>query len=227
MHGTYRGAVHIPAFSRARTVLVGLLLTCWLVLGGAAAASAHTELLSTDPAEGSVLQDLPIEAAFTYSDEISPEFVDAALVAPAGAEPVPVDAVVEGSIVHVPVAGFVEPADGQWQVVVRVVSADGHPVEHTLAFQLAAPTAAEPTAPQGDGGEPSPEQTPVETPDPATEATPQPSPAPPAVDDTEPLDEEPGNPLAELVTGTAGAVLGGLALLAAVVAAVVHLRRRP
>lgn len=227
--GTYRGSVHIPARSRARTVLVGLLLTCWLVLGGAVSASAHTQLLSTDPAEGSVLQDLPLEATFQYSDEISSEFVDAALVAPGGAEPVPVTAVVEGSVVHVPVAGFVEPADGQWQAVVRVVSADGHPVEHTLTFVLDAPVAAEPTAPQGDGGEPSPEQTPVETPDPTAEPTPEPSPAPSATvaDPTDGLDEEPGNPLARLVTGPTGAVLGGLALLAAIAAAVVHLRRRP
>ena len=215
--------MQISAPYRAGTVVAGLLLTCWLVLGGAVAASAHTQLLGTDPVEGSVLPDLPLEATFTFSDEISPEFVDAALVAPGRGEPVPVSPVVEGTVVHVPVAGFVEPADGQWQVVLRVVSADGHPVESTLAFEHAAPP-EEPSA-EETAADPSPVQTLEDTPDPSAEPTPQPSSI--EADATDGLEEEPANPIARLVTGTSGAVLGGLALVAAVVAVVVHLRRRP
>ena len=211
---------------RLRTAAFGVVLACWLVLGGAVAAAAHTQYLGSDPGEGSVLQELPPEVTFEYSDEISPEFVDAALVAP-DAQPLEVTAEAQGSAVRIPVAGVADPADGQWQVVVRVVSADGHPVEHSLTFQVAGTAddtaSPEPSAPEASAGEPPLEQTPVETPGPTVEPTPQPSPAPSATE----ADGGSADPLAQAGAGPLGAVLVGLVALAGIAVVVVHLRRRP
>ena len=196
---------------RARAA-VGLLVAGWLVLGGAVGAAAHTQFLGSDPQEGSVLQELPAEVTFEYSDAVSPEFVVAAVAAP-GEEPAEVPAEAEGSVVRIPVAGAATPTDGQWQVVVRVVSTDGHPVEHTLTFELtgaagAGPPTGPPTAPSVPGT-------------PAAEPSPVPSAAEPGTTSADPLAQ------AGAGAGPLGAVLVGLVAVAGVAAVVVHLRRRP
>ena len=130
---------------------VAVLALAVAALALAAPASAHAQWLGSTPEEGAVLTGLPDVVVMTYSEEIAPQFVDTAVVPPGG-EPVVVEAVADGVDVTIDVAASPEVAGlatqaGEWQVVARVVSADGHPVEHTSGFELepAAAPAPEPT----------------------------------------------------------------------------------
>ncbi|MGJ7442464.1 copper resistance CopC family protein [Aquipuribacter sp. MA13-6] len=206
-----------------RALRAAAVLTVLAVAGvlTAAPASAHAEWLGSDPEEGSVLTELPAAVVMTYSEEIAPDFVDTAVVPPGG-EPIPTVGTADGVDVVVDLAGaadVVAVADqaGEWQLVARVVSADGHPVEHTTTFEVepavaAAPTpAAEPTPAPATSGPPSVE--------PAASA------APLASAEPSPISSDPVADVADGLPGWA-VPLVVLALLGAGVAAVVvHLRR--
>ncbi|MGJ7452420.1 copper resistance CopC family protein [Aquipuribacter sp. MA13-13] len=133
-----------------RALRAAAVLTVLAVAGvlTAAPASAHAEWLGSDPEEGSVLTELPAAVVMTYSEEIAPDFVDTAVVPPGG-EPIPTVGTADGVDVVVDLAGaadVVAVADqaGEWQLVARVVSADGHPVEHTTTFEVEPAVAAAP-----------------------------------------------------------------------------------
>ncbi|WP_340295631.1 copper resistance CopC family protein, partial [Aquipuribacter hungaricus] len=156
-----------PAARHAAVALVApLVLLLSLVVAGP--ASAHARFTGSDPAEGSQVDALPAAVVMSYSEEIAPQFVEAAVVAPDGTT-VPTTSSAAGTDVTVDLGGEVAAAadqTGTWQVVARVVSVDGHPVEHTTSFVLtaaAAPpapaegTTAAPTA--GTTGEATPEAT--------------------------------------------------------------------
>ena len=91
---------------------------------------------------------LPGAVVMSYSEDVAPQFVETAVVAPDGTT-VPTGAAVDGPDVTVDLAGADLPdLAGSWQVVARVVSVDGHPVEHTTTFvveQAAPPATADPT----------------------------------------------------------------------------------
>lgn len=207
--------------------LLGLLL--------AAPASAHARFEGSDPAEGAVLTELPGTVVMTYSEAIAPEFVDTAVVPPGG-EPVTTQAVADGVEVTVDLAAadVVEAAAraGTWQVVARVVSADGHPVEHTTTFELQPGPAAsasggsiEPVADTLTAG-PDPTGTDGGAAPPATDGATGPDGTGPTASPG-PVD---GDPVAGLADGLPGwvAVLAVLAAVAAAAAALVTvLRRRP
>lgn len=186
-----------------------------LLIGGigtvlAAPASAHASFVGSDPAEGSALGELPDVVVMSYSEEIAPQFVDTAVVPPGG-QPVPTEASVSGVDVTVDLAAADLPADtaGTWSVVARVVSVDGHPVEHTTTFEVqaaAAPPVSE--APSAVAGPTDSTGVPVE-----------PSPSAVATD-----------PVAAVTDGLpvwAVVLLAAAAVGAGVVAVVVQLRRRP
>jgi methionine-rich copper-binding protein CopC len=113
-----------------------------LLLGPAPIASAHTELLSTTPAEGATLQALPAAATLTFSDAVDARYTKVAVSTPAAAEPVPVTPTVSGSTVTVPLTAA---GAGGYAVVYRVVSADGHPVSGRLGFTVAGAATSSPS----------------------------------------------------------------------------------
>ncbi len=211
-----------------RTMRAAALLTVLAVAGvlTAAPASAHAEWLGSDPEEGSVLTELPAAIVMTYSEDIAPDFVDTAVVPPGG-EPIPTVGTADGVDVVVDLAGAADVAAvadqaGEWQLVARVVSADGHPVEHTTTFELEPAAVAEPA--------PAPEPTLAAEPSTAPSATAEPSPAQPTAEPV--ASAEPSAISSDPVAGTADGLprwavpLVVLALLGAGVAAVVvHLRR--
>ncbi|MFC3690497.1 copper resistance CopC family protein [Aquipuribacter hungaricus] len=187
----------------------------------AAPASAHAQWLGSDPQEGATLTEPPASVVMTYSETIAPEFVETALIPPDG-EPVLAEGTAGGVDVVIDVAGaegFAAVADqaGQWQVVSRVVSADGHPIEHTTTFEVV--PAASPAASAGASSPPATQPSATDTP--AARATDG------AAASAEPV-QAGDEPAAGAGDGGPGwtAPMAGLAVLVAVVAAVVLLRRR-
>jgi copper transport protein len=120
-------------------VVAGLaaLLTALLLAAGAAPASAHATLISTDPAEGEVLAETPDVVTFTFDEPVS--LTDESIrVFDAAGEPVDADAGSSGEVVTADLPD--ELADGTYVVTYRLVSADGHPIAGSLTFSIGAPS---------------------------------------------------------------------------------------
>lgn len=210
--------------ARAAAAVAVVLLVGGLSTVLALPASAHARFVGSDPAEGARLAELPAAVVMSYSEEISPQFVDTAVVPP-GQEPVVTQAAVAGSDVTVDVAaaGLDLGLAGEWQVVARVVSADGHPVEHTARFVVeadAAPAATtEQTTEQTTG------QTEAATDEPADQAA-EPTDEPSDEQTGAPLSDDPLSALRDTVPTWLGVLLALGALGAGAAALVVALRRR-
>ncbi|GGO84325.1 hypothetical protein GCM10011584_01600 [Nocardioides phosphati] len=56
---------------RRGALLAALLLAAWFVLGSTGSASAHTELVHTDPAQGTRLKGVPLQVVLTYGEPVS------------------------------------------------------------------------------------------------------------------------------------------------------------
>lgn len=123
----------------ARLLLVAALLQAALVivLGAAPPASAHATLVSTDPAEGAVLETAPEQVTFTFNESVIG--VPAGIqVFDATGEQVASSASVEEARLVVDLEG--EVGEGTLVVVWRLVSADGHPIGGSLSFSVGAPS---------------------------------------------------------------------------------------
>jgi copper transport protein len=119
-----------------RALVVGWLAV--LAVGVfAAPASAHATLLSSDPAEGEVLEAVPDVVTFTFSEGVSLTD-DSIQVFDAAGEPVESSASGEDEVVTSDLPGDL--ANGTYVVAWRVVSADGHPISGSLTFSIGAPS---------------------------------------------------------------------------------------
>ncbi|WP_125206467.1 MULTISPECIES: copper resistance CopC family protein [Isoptericola] len=109
---------------------------------GASSASAHDRLVSSDPADGAEL-DAPVDTlTLTFSAAIIPDGTQVRVSTPAAE--VDADVAVDGETVT---ATFDPPAEGgEHRVQWRAVSADGHPIEGELAYDVAAPAEPSPEA---------------------------------------------------------------------------------
>ena len=180
-----------------------------VVLLGTAPASAHTQLTGSDPADGARIGQLPVTVVVTYSEDIAEQFVTTAVITPDGTT-VPTSATVDGPEVRVDLSApdvLARAEQGGWQVVARVVSVDGHPVEGVTTFELIGPAPGA-TAAAGAAG----------AADATTDAT------------TDGSTDGSTDPAAALTDGLPrwAVVLGTVALVAAAGAALlVQLRRRP
>lgn len=129
--------------------LASLLLAAAVLLVPASPASAHDELVSTDPSADAVLETLPERITLTFSADVLTdagatvvEVTDADGTSLADGAPEPAGAEVTQAL-----AG---PASGAVTVKWRVVSSDGHPIDGSFAFTVpeAAPTpTSTPTTP--------------------------------------------------------------------------------
>lgn len=115
-----------------------VLLAVLLVGAGAAPASAHATLVSSDPAEGEVLPNSPGEVRFTFDEPVS-LVADGVQVFDADGEPVPATGSARDEIVVAEIPD--ELADGTYVVTWRIVSNDGHPVAGSLTFAIGTPSA--------------------------------------------------------------------------------------
>lgn len=206
-----------PRADRRRTHRPGAwaagALAAGLVLGAAPSASAHDRLVGSDPESGAVLEAVPAEAVLTFSSEVQ-ELGTVLELRDAAGEPAGGGATsVEGRDVVLPVPPELE--GGDYTVVYRVTSSDGHPISGEVPFTLdvaaAPPAAPSPSTTSGAGptataAEPSPSS--------GGAATSSPTAGGAAADDAEPAassTQDTGVPWAPVVVVLVVVVLGGLA----------------
>ena len=130
-------------------------------------ASAHSDLESTNPADGERLAAAPTELTFTFSEELLPDFVNFVAVDPGGQTTELTVTAVDGATAVIAWPGALP--GGDWRIEYRVVSQDGHPVNGHIVFSYPA------ASPSPTSASPSPTSTPTSTP---TSAAPTASPAP-------------------------------------------------
>ena len=192
-----------------RVVPLVVLLLLVLVAGGGI-AHAHSELVSTTPEDGQVLDAPPTELTFTFNEDLLPDFVNFVATDPGGQV---LELAVSG--VNGPTATVAWPAEapgGEWRVDYRVVSQDGHPVDGSITFSYAAESPSPTPTPSTPSPSPS-ATTSSATPEPApTSAEPSPS-AVPASESSGPS------------TGWIIAIVGVGALIGIVVVSLVARRR--
>lgn len=126
----------------ARLVVVVLLAVLGTVTG-AGVAAAHAGLVSVDPTDGST--GTPTRAVLVFTDPLQPEFVTVTLTDAGGtqlslAAPEVVDTTVTQPLPALPA--------GPVTLAYRVLSEDGHRVEGSTAFTVAASDASGTAAPQ-------------------------------------------------------------------------------
>lgn len=138
-----------------------------LTAGGllvASPASAHDELLGSDPAADATTDVLPAQITLTFSGDISTEQgANEIQVTDAGGTELAVgDVTVQDNVLTQPVAGT---ASGVVTVLWKVVSSDGHPIAGDFTFTVTPATTPTPT----------PTETATPTPTPSDTATPSPT----------------------------------------------------
>jgi copper resistance protein C len=188
-------------FARAATAAVAAIL---LTVGGllaAAPASAHDELVASDPAADTTLEAMPAQIALTFSGEIATDAgaTELQVSDSSGASLADGDPLVQSNVVSQP---LVADASGVITVLWKVVSSDGHPISGQYAFTVS--------------GAPSPTATPTSTPTASASPSETPTQEPTAAPTETPVPADEGNPALPWI-------IGGLILLAAVGGAVVYL----
>ncbi|MFI6696417.1 copper resistance protein CopC [Streptomyces sp. NPDC050433] len=128
MHAVNRRA----ARAAARCLVVPL--SAALLWYAAQPAFAHTELVSSSPAEAASERRFPQSIKLTFSDEMTSRYAKVALTAPDGEQGASGAPQVTGKTVTLPVKPGL-PA-GVYTVGYRVVSADGHPVAGSYRFTV-------------------------------------------------------------------------------------------
>ena len=117
----------------ARLLLGLALLVPLLALGSAAPASAHASLVSSDPAQGAVLDVAPEAVTLTFSESVAAVPASTKVTGTDGSA---VDSSVSASGADLTVTIDGPVANGTLVVLWRVVSADGHPVSGSLSFSV-------------------------------------------------------------------------------------------
>ncbi|WP_447009791.1 copper resistance CopC family protein [Saccharothrix hoggarensis] len=127
-----------------RLALSALLATL-VLLGAAPPASAHTELVSSDPANGASLPQRPTRLTLTFTEPVPAESATVTVTGPDGAAWPLGEVTAQGATLLVPLNQTGSPA-GAYTVTWMVQSLDGDFVDGTFAFTLTAPPAQQPPA---------------------------------------------------------------------------------
>ena len=102
---------------------------------GLAPAAAHDEVLSTSPEQDAVLETAPEQIELSYSGEIMDIGHQVLVTGPDGQSVTEGPLERDGSQVIQPLAETGS-EEGTYQVVWRVVSSDGHPIEGTYTYEV-------------------------------------------------------------------------------------------
>ena len=116
------------------------LVALALVLLGAAPASAHAELLETDPAEGAVVETAPESVTLTFNEPVRLTSQEIAVYDAEGEE-VASSAAANGPEVTVGLSDAATMDHGTYVLPWNVLSGDGHPIAGALTFSVGAPSA--------------------------------------------------------------------------------------
>jgi methionine-rich copper-binding protein CopC len=113
------------------TVFAAVLTFAALLLV-AGPASAHDQLLSSDPEDGATLDEQPTSISLTFSAPPLDTGIEVALVGPDGTTAQGYDIQVAGEVVTAQLPADLAP--GRYDVAWHVVSSDGHPIEGELTY---------------------------------------------------------------------------------------------
>ena len=124
----------------AALLLVAPLIAGGVLLGTASPATAHAGLVSSNPASRSELEQMPAEVRLTFNEVMNrPSYVT--VTSPDGSVVAEGEGAVDGAEV---VQQVDDPGQaGTYRVDYRVISADGHPVEGALEFDVTTGEAVE------------------------------------------------------------------------------------
>ncbi len=125
--GTYVGA----ALACALTLLFGVL--------GPGPAAAHTDLVSSSPADGENLEAVPSRVQLEFAQRVVAELSEVEIRGPDGTRSA--EGLLAGDDALVAIVDTTGP-DGAWAVDYRVVAADGHVVTGSIDFTVGAAGAA-------------------------------------------------------------------------------------
>jgi copper transport protein len=129
------------ALLRGAGPVAALLVALAIVLAGVSPASAHAELVSTDPEEGAVLDAAPGTVTLTFNEPVRLTSQEVAVYDAEG-DPVESSASAVDAEVTVDLPGAAGLADGTYVVSWNVLSGDGHPISGALTFSVGAPSAS-------------------------------------------------------------------------------------
>lgn len=110
------------------------VIVCGTALFGAAPASAHSELVSSDPPADVTLEFAPIGVGLVFNQDINTSFATISLIGPDEQQWAQGSATVEGPEVSVSVKEGLP--NGDYTVGYRVTSADGHPITGSYEFSV-------------------------------------------------------------------------------------------
>lgn len=114
--------------------LLGLGLMLMILMVGASPASAHTRLLSSDPADGSSLDVAPTRITLTANEDVLSIGTVLSLTEPDGTVINLPKPQVDGPLVIGQLPALTQ--HGTYRATYRIVSGDGHPVDGVIAFSL-------------------------------------------------------------------------------------------
>ncbi len=117
----------------ARLTIVAVL-SGLLAVGFVAPASAHNVLLSSNPADGAVLQAAPSTVQLTFDQPVQNFEPVVTVLGPDGQRYESGAPQVDSTEVSAEVGAL--PGTGDYVIAYRVVSADGHPVQGEIRFRL-------------------------------------------------------------------------------------------
>ncbi|WEK14128.1 MAG: copper resistance protein CopC [Candidatus Microbacterium phytovorans] len=134
---------------RPRILAIFGALAALLLVGVAAPASAHDELVGSDPVADAVVETLPDALTLTFSGVLlaGDGATEVVVTDASGTDLTAGEPVLDGVRVSQPLSGD---ASGTVEVAWRVVSSDGHPISGEFAFSVGAPSSP------GDGETPAP-----------------------------------------------------------------------
>ncbi|WP_447006918.1 copper resistance CopC family protein [Saccharothrix isguenensis] len=123
-----------------RRLALSALLAVLALLGAAPQAFAHTELVSSDPADGASLPQRPTRLTLTFTEPVPAESATVTVTGPDGAAWPLGEVAAEGSTLTIAMGESGSPA-GRYEVTWMVEALDGDFTDGTFAFTLTAPPA--------------------------------------------------------------------------------------
>lgn len=126
--------VLVAMLRQVRKVLTAFVVTAFLAVVLPGIASAHANLVSSNPAAGTTLDRGPARASLTFDEPLATYFATVTLVGPDGnvwSHGLPE---IDGTVASVAV-GDLGPV-GTYTIGYRLVASDGHPATGSVSFTL-------------------------------------------------------------------------------------------
>jgi copper transport protein len=133
--GVRHRAARTAGWNRYRALGVVLLIAVGLLVAGAAPATAHALLVSSQPTDRAALAEAPTEVVLTFTEPVTVP-TGGLRVLDADAQRVDLGTIATGDPTRVAVALPPELPDGGYVVTYRVISTDSHPVGGVRTFTV-------------------------------------------------------------------------------------------